>query len=170
MSDTQSVGSIPTSVESWADVYRLYREQIDHEDDLVNQRLSLLVASQSFLFTAYAIVLNGSTTGMQSMFAFQHRVVFWSIPIIATCLCWFIGRSITAAMAAMSHARARWSDYRATGAIPEYAPEIQGSDHIRRLGQLAPRFLPHVFIAVWTSLYVVAPITFYLCHRGTITY
>ena len=46
---------------SGLEYYRLIRERIEHEDNLVVQRLLWLVASQSFLFTACAIVLNGLT-------------------------------------------------------------------------------------------------------------
>jgi len=146
----------------WPDVYRLYREQIDHEDDLINQRLSLLVASQAFLFSVYAVVLNGSAATRGSLFAFQHRVIFWSIPFIATTLCWFISCSIRAAMNAMSHIRERWTTYRDSGLIPACAPELQGEEKTRKLGQLAPRLLPYIFIAIWVVLYILCPFLFSL--------
>src|SRR4051812_34736202 len=41
------------------ELYRIVRSQLEHEDNLVSQRLSWLLAAQSFLFTAYAISLNG---------------------------------------------------------------------------------------------------------------
>ena len=37
----------------------LIQARLSHEDDLINQRISWLVNSQSFLLTAYAITLNG---------------------------------------------------------------------------------------------------------------
>src|ERR1700677_351087 len=45
------------------DYYDQVRHQIEHEDDLITQRISWLMASQSFLFSAYAIVLNGLKSG-----------------------------------------------------------------------------------------------------------
>ena len=155
---------------SWPDVYRLYREQIDHEDDLINQRLSLLVASQSFLFSAYAIVLNGAPSVQGSMFAFQHRVIFWSIPFIGTTLCWFISRSVRAAMLSMCHIRDRWNAYCQIGLIPEYAPEMQGEDSTRKLGQMAPRLLPYIFIGIWVILYIICPVAFSLTMHGRFQY
>ena len=155
---------------SWPDVYRLYREQVDHEDDLINQRLSLLVASQSFLFSAYAIVLNGAAAPRSSLFAFQHRVIFWSIPFIAATLCWFIDCSIRAAFLSMRHIRERWTIYRERGLIPECAPELQGEDETRKLGQLGPRLLPYIFIAVWVVLYILCPVIFSLAMRGKFAY
>ena len=38
------------------DWYRTIRDQIQHEDNLIVQRLAWLMAAQSFFFTGYAIV------------------------------------------------------------------------------------------------------------------
>ena len=37
------------------------RKRIEHEDDLLNQRVSWIVSSQAFLLTGYAILLNAPT-------------------------------------------------------------------------------------------------------------
>jgi hypothetical protein len=44
----------PINLFSPADWYRTIRDQIQHEDNLIVQRLSWLMAAQSFLFTGYA--------------------------------------------------------------------------------------------------------------------
>ena len=44
------------------DSYQLFRSRIEHEDNLIIQRLSWLLASQAFLFTAYAITTNALST------------------------------------------------------------------------------------------------------------
>jgi hypothetical protein len=38
---------------------QLLRSRIEHEDNLINQRVSWLVSSQSFLLTGFAIAANG---------------------------------------------------------------------------------------------------------------
>ena len=43
-----------------ADWYRTIRDQIQHEDNLIVQRLSWLMAAQSFFFTGYAIIANAT--------------------------------------------------------------------------------------------------------------
>lgn len=43
-----------------ADYYGAVRGQIEHEDTLISQRLNWFLMSQSFLFTAYAIVVSNS--------------------------------------------------------------------------------------------------------------
>jgi hypothetical protein len=53
--------SIPAAnLLSPADWYRTIRDQIQHEDNLIVQRLSWLMAAQSFFFTGYAIIANAS--------------------------------------------------------------------------------------------------------------
>src|ERR1043166_1349351 len=90
------------------DHYRLIRERIEHEDNLVVQRLSWLVASQSFLFTAYAIVLNG-LTGAPSPAAvtLMHQQTRLSrlIPLVGILTCALIYVSIVAAVKAIATLR-----------------------------------------------------------------
>jgi hypothetical protein len=43
-----------------AAVFQAHRDQIEHEDDLIGIRVSWLVAAETFLFVAYAILVNGS--------------------------------------------------------------------------------------------------------------
>jgi hypothetical protein len=40
---------------STTDYYRIIRGQVEHEDNLMMQRLNWFITSQSFLFSAYAI-------------------------------------------------------------------------------------------------------------------
>ena len=54
MSDSQAV-----------DYYRLIRSRIEHEDSLITQRLSWFIGSQSFFFTAYAIVIVNARPGQE---------------------------------------------------------------------------------------------------------
>ena len=42
------------------DEYVLLREEIRHQDNLINARLSWLVSSQAFLLSAFAVTLNGA--------------------------------------------------------------------------------------------------------------
>src|SRR5881396_3536683 len=90
------------------DHYQLIRERIEHEDNLVVQRLSWLVASQSFLFTAYAIVLNGLTASPPPATAtLMHQQMRLSrlIPLAAILTCALIYVSIVAAVKAIAGLR-----------------------------------------------------------------
>ena len=82
--------------------YNLVRERLEHEDNLIVQRLTWLVGSQSFLFTAYAIVSNGlmSQPAQPACLHFgeQLQLLFQLIPIVAMLTCVLIYISILAAV------------------------------------------------------------------------
>src|SRR6266446_4154331 len=85
--------------------YNVVRTRIEHEDNLIVQRLSWLVASQSFLFTAYAIVTNGLASQPPQPscihFSDQLQLLFQLIPIVGTLTCVLIYVSVLAAVATM---------------------------------------------------------------------
>src|SRR5436309_10172260 len=88
--------------------YNVIRHRLEHEDNLIIQRLSWLVASQSFLFTAYAIVLNGLTNPPQAAserFMTHELYVFRIIPIVAILTCALISTTILAAVHTMATLR-----------------------------------------------------------------
>ncbi len=131
------------------DFYRLIRGQIEHEDNLITQRLSWFLASQAFLFSAFAIVLNAP---LQSRFGDRVQIVFFKlIPIIAIAVGLLIWLAIWGGILAMRrlrvmlHARSDLADF----------PMIQGPRHTRWMGLGAPVFLPPVFAAVWAALLFV---------------
>src|SRR3981081_3107848 len=88
--------------------YRLFRSRIEHEDDLIIQRLSWLVASQSFLFTAYAITTNGLSSvepKSAGRFLEQAELLFRMIPTVAIGVALLIYISILAALRAIRQLR-----------------------------------------------------------------
>ncbi len=131
--------------------YRLFRDRIEHEDNLIMQRLSWLMASQSFLFTAYAIVTNGlnvSTPDMKSKHASHLAILESIVPIVALLNSLLILISILAAMKAIKELR---SGYAKRGAVLDVLP-LQTSWTARIGGMSAPVLLPLLFLAVWLYL------------------
>jgi hypothetical protein len=63
---------LPESI-SGIQYYRIIRSQIEHEDNLINQRLSWFVAAQAFLFSAYAILLNAPSQLRVAGFGTQKK-------------------------------------------------------------------------------------------------
>jgi hypothetical protein len=132
--------------------YNLIRQRIEHEDGLIVQRLSWLVASQSFLFTAYAIVLSSLTASPQSATsAMLHQEARLSrlIPLVAIMTCALIYTGIVAAVKAIASLR---RSYRSRFPSDETIPDIQVGTLTRLLGLAAPLLLPLVFIGVWLFL------------------
>src|SRR5256885_1229778 len=93
------------------ETYQLFRNRIEHEDNLIMQRLSWLMASQSFLFTAYAIVTNGLTTSPTTggnSFVNHLLVLARIIPVVALLNSLLILVSILAALKAIREMRNRY--------------------------------------------------------------
>src|SRR5436309_13786574 len=124
---------------SGVEYYQLIRQRIEHEDNLVVQRLSWLVASQSFLFTAYAIVLNGLTASPPPVMARlmrQQLRLSRLIPLAAILTCGLIYVSIVAAVKAIATLR---RTYRARFPSDETdLPGIQTDGLTRAVGLAAP--------------------------------
>ena len=133
--------------------YQIFRNRIEHEDNLVLQRLSWLMASQSFLFTAYAIVTNGMTTSPATggnIFVNHLLTLVRIIPVVALLNSLLILVSILAALKAIRELRHKYEKHPETlEAIP-----LQTSKTARTLGLSAPVLLPLLFVAVWLFLLV----------------
>jgi len=131
------------------DFYRLIRGQIEHEDNLITQRLSWFLAPQAFLFSAFAIVLNGP---LKSRFGDPVQVAFFRlIPIIAIAVGLLIWLAVWAGILAMRRLRAMLT----LRADLKDFPLIQGRLHTRWMGLAAPVLLPPLFAAVWAVLLFV---------------
>jgi len=115
------------------------------------QRLSWLMASQSFLFTADAIVSNGLTTshatGANTIV--NHLLILARIiPVVALLNSLLILVSILATLKATRELR---HEYQRQPEILEIIP-LQTSKSTRTLGLSAPVLLPLLFLGVWLFL------------------
>src|SRR5262245_52171173 len=81
--------------------YGLLRSQIEHEDNLLGTRVNWFVAAQSFLFTAYAIVVSNLTGNKTPWVNSQQRLLFTLIPLVAIYVCVLIEFGAVAAIFAM---------------------------------------------------------------------
>jgi hypothetical protein len=132
--------------------YHILRDQLQHEDNLTTQRLSWLMASQAFLFTAYAIVMNGPEHAMNQFAQQQRHWLMTAIPALALSSAALIYISIIAGVTAMVdiHRHAgRICDGDSTD--PEFPP-IQGALFTRVTGLASPMLVPPIFIGVWFYL------------------
>ena len=68
----EEVKIVPESI-SGIQYYQIIRSQIEHEDNLINQRLSWFVAAQAFLFSAYAILLKCAVAGTSTKLRYTTR-------------------------------------------------------------------------------------------------
>src|ERR1700684_555876 len=61
--------------------YTFLREEIRHQDNLINARLSWLVSSQSFLLSGFAVTLNGSAQSLLPIYAKLNVILVNSLPV-----------------------------------------------------------------------------------------
>jgi len=133
-----------------ADYCDALRRQIEHEDMLTVNRLSWLVASQSFLFTGYAIVMNGPVQPRNAAFAERSDLLLKLIPLMAIGVCILIYLGICGALRVMKMLH---RDMRKAHDAPlGLRPPIQGTRLTLALGMAAPMLVPPLFAIVWLAV------------------
>jgi len=79
-------------------VYRAYREQIEHEDDLIGLRIGWFIAAEALLFATYGVVLAVQQAGaIRGTVPIDHRV-FTMVPILGMTMAVLVGAGVAAAM------------------------------------------------------------------------
>jgi hypothetical protein len=131
-------------------LYEKIRAQIEHEDNLLTQRLNWFLTSQSFLFTAYAIVFNG--TPPPSAKPAIRSILMQVIPLIGVASGALILIAIIGGAIVMFDLRREFGASR-SAAVEAGLPPLQGRASTRVMGLLAPLLLPVMFITVWAVLF-----------------
>lgn len=129
------------------DAYRILRSEIEHEDQLINHRLSWLVSSQSFLLTAYAICLNAPVEFHAPSYGPIHRILFNLLPYAGLAMVMLIYPSIIGAVIALSRLRGY-----VRSKIPAGLRPVHGMRLTAVLGLSGPLLIPWVFGVAWTIL------------------
>lgn len=130
-------------------IYQAFRGQLEHEDNLINQRVSWLVGSQSFLFVPYVLLVTAApNTPIGEILALKNELsmVIVSIGILS---CLAIGFGIYAALEAR---RIIMERYRSLGIRIPTMPELIPGQSATRLSLAAPFGIIWVVISAWLSL------------------
>ncbi len=138
------------------DLYRIYRGQVEHEDNLLGSRTSVFVTSQSFLFSAYAIIANNAPKLAFGEPIDPKHVLLILIPSVAIATSTLFIPAILSGVFALQTLRRQ---YRQNTGHPADAccddlPPIQSTRRNRVAGTLASAVLPPMFIGVWLYLLV----------------
>ena len=123
------------------------RQRIEHEDNLINQRLSALVGSQSFLLTAFAISLNAPKEFYSPHYETVHRVLTHMLPVAGIGSVVVLLLTMLGAIVALRGLR-KLADRLAT---PD-DPPVHSSRFVRWLGQAAVVGVPMIFATLWVAL------------------
>ncbi len=124
--------------------YYFLREEIRHEDSLINQRLSWLASSQAFMLTGFAIAVNGPVQSKLPLYERLSLALITWLPVAGVLT---IVVSYLALWAAILHMR---GIRRAAGDThPKHLPMVQGTPLQRRLGLAGPVLTPLIFLTLW---------------------
>jgi hypothetical protein len=123
------------------------RKRIEHEDNLLNQRVSWIVSSQAFLLTGYAILVNAPSQLRSEQLVRDHTLLMKLIPLTSICITVLLWFGILAGILAMRDLRA------CARAHPGYeGGHIQGRPLTRVIGLATPALVPVVFLITWLLL------------------
>jgi hypothetical protein len=127
--------------------FSLIQSRLSHEDDLINQRVSWLVNSQSFLLTAYAITLNGLAADASKPLAIVQRKLLNLLPVVGIVCVVLVAVALLAGLSAIGELRS----YAATN----YAKDrlfLIAKPTTQFLGVSAPILIPLVFLVIWAAV------------------
>jgi hypothetical protein len=141
----------PVSELSALERYNILRDQLQHEDNLITQRLSWLMGSQAFLFTAYAIVLNGPERPKNALIGSLQDYLLGTLPAVGLLSAALIYLSILAGAIAMFNIY-RFARNFCNDAVVRFPP-LRGRRLTRYMGFASPFLLPPIFIVVWFLLW-----------------
>lgn len=66
-----------------AELYSVIRGQINHEDDLVSQRVLWALLPQAFFIGAYVGLLNAPSEPQNALFGEEQTLLLWLLPTAA---------------------------------------------------------------------------------------
>ncbi|HBL10556.1 MAG TPA: hypothetical protein DD379_03940 [Cyanobacteria bacterium UBA11162] len=138
---------------SAAEFYRFIRERIDYEETLLNQRVIWLIFSQSFLVSAYAIILNSPPEPKSPMYSDLQSCLIWLLPVLSLILSIIIYVSVISALSHIAQLRESYETYPKDDTIDRF-PMMNETSFIRRLGGLPPILVPLLFIGAWAFLLI----------------
>jgi hypothetical protein len=125
----------------------LIQTRLSHEDDLVNQRISWLVNSQSFLLTAYAITLNGLAADASKPLAIVQRKLLNLLPLVGVACVLLVIVALVGGLCALAELR----QFAATK-YPKDRLFLISKPTSQFLGVSAPVLIPLVFLAIWLAV------------------
>ena len=147
------------------DLYQVVRAQLEHEDNLLTNRLSWFLTSQSFLFSAYAIIANGyistpratppitSLSTGSPISADPRHLLLTIIPGISIAVSILTLIAILSGVVAL-HTLRRFYEASPIRLTLSCLPPVQGYRATRVAGVAPPVLLPLLFLGVWIFLLV----------------
>jgi hypothetical protein len=132
------------------ETYKIVRQQIEHIDNSLSQRVIWMVIAQSFFFSAFAILVTGKPLApeIQSVYTVLLKV----IPIAALLTVAFTFIDVIASVAYMKNLRKSYESAPKNDEPNKLFPAIHGSKKERVFMHASPFLIPVIFIIIWGTL------------------
>lgn len=137
--------------------YEMLRKQIEHEDNLCNNRMTWLIALQAFLFSAYGFSLGAEANTKPENLQFLsliHQARFW-FAILGVSSSLAILAALFAAILSVGRLVDKWYKF-PDESVNEFPPIIGNSQNDLQkgmyLGQTPLIILPLISIVMWAKL------------------
>lgn len=143
---------------SLAELYTLLRAQIEHENELVSQRVIWQILTQAFFFGAYASLLNAPKEAKSYLFESEQILLLWLMPVAALSAGLLAYVSIVSSLKTIVYLRGLYED-RAHSKSPDdpsskLYPAIQGPAQLGSMAMFSPGIMPLVFTISWLAVLV----------------
>ena len=138
---------------SLAELYGVIRSQIEHEDNLVAQRVIWQILTQAFFFGAYTSLVNAPKEAKNFLFESEQTLLLWLIPTAALFAGVLTYIGILSSLKTIVSLRQLYEGHVNSQVLRDSSsrlyPEIQGPPLLRYAGMLSPAVLPIVFTISW---------------------
>ncbi|HUO92721.1 MAG TPA: hypothetical protein VMU22_07360 [Rhizomicrobium sp.] len=142
------------------ELYRLYRERIVHEDDVINHRMMWMLASSTIMFALWGILF-AATSQATGVVRIPYLTLVGLVILLVISVCglfssWGSRKSIRAAEAEIRDVRKEYlqipNGHRPGGVLAD----IVGGNRRHDRGHFVPRVMPGLFIFIWAALAAVS--------------
>jgi hypothetical protein len=145
----------PFPTQDEREYYKLYRDRITIEDQLVYYRVSWLLISQSIMFSVWASAFFRARAAGD-----KGQAIGWQgtvcLAVLGILICVIVYAGILAAIAAASQLRREYDQNHPQGSRHPRVPSLVSEGWVHVCGRLGPLALPPLFVAAWAAVALVA--------------
>jgi hypothetical protein len=138
---------------SLAELYSLIRSQIEHENELLSQRVIWQILTQAFFFGAYAALVNAPNEPKNHLFESEQHLLLWLMPVAALLAGLVAYVSIVSSLKTIMHLRKLYEDHAHSKSPGDPSsklyPDIQGPAQLGNMAIFSPGMMPIVFTISW---------------------
>ncbi|HEX8548875.1 MAG TPA: hypothetical protein VF691_18055 [Cytophagaceae bacterium] len=133
--------------------YNVFRGRIEYANNLINQRIIWLVISQSFFFSAYAMILNAPEKAKNPLFEDLQLVMHNLLPIAAITSALLSYIAIAASVYDIPKLSRSFDEFCKSSEVDNVKlPHVMSSPMVNRIEMATTLVLPSIFAISWAII------------------